>query len=661
MLTPSSIVNHRKGQYPEGDRRFRGALAEAVRTALMVPRRLTGVEWAEEHGVLPRGTGAETGRIKLWGYQRGLLNAMCDPRLPRIVVKKSARVGYTRLALLTLGYYLDREAASCLFVQPTVEDVEDFSRLEIEGLLRDTSVLAALRRQRRQGETQDTITDMQFRNGAVLRLRGAKSDDAFRRYSARLLIGDEIDADGWAMSGTKSQGDKFDLMWKRGETYWNRKMILGSTPLLEGSSRVQPLWESSNQLEYFVPCPHCHHGQYLEWGGPDVGHGLKWSLDSAGKLQEVWYTCRHCGSIIEEKHKVWMDSQGMWLPTGDPDARWCGFNIWTAMSLFANASWFNIVDEFLEACKDPVNKMQTFVNLTQGRIYTARYGDRIKAEKFAERLEAYPQEVPDGVLYLTAGGDVQSHEGKNPRLEVSVYGWGAGNESWLIGHWIISGDPRMPETWNAAESVLRRPFLGPGGRQFSIASVCWDSGGHNTAEVYDACATRRGWYAIKGRAETMGKRGHVWPRKPTRTKKGEVYMIGGNAARDYAYASLGVEKPGPRYVHFPQTVPAGAEAMTDEFFNQLTAERLVHRKGGYTEWEKNTGERRKEAGVCYVYAYCALTALMAKRTAVARNATRGAAPALPAQAEGELADAPVIMPPLPVRGVRRRRSVKVGA
>jgi hypothetical protein len=91
----------------------------------------------------------------------------------------------------------------------------------------------------------------------------------------------------------------------------------------------------------------------------------------------------------------------------------------------------------------------------------------------------------------------------------------------------------------------------------------------------------------------------------------------------------------------------------------MTQERLVVRRQGFTEWEKLKAAR--EAGVCFVYAYAAVTGLqaihpryvaMGKQAAVEPNASleestaSGAAPpppAPPASVPGPLP--PQYMPP----------------
>lgn len=613
--TAERISQHKRGDYHLGLEEYRRSLDTLFDQALTFRAKMSGSEWAETFGRIPKGTGAESGPVTLYGYQRGLLDAMCDPRVPLVTVLKAARVGYTRCATLALGYHLHQDPTLCVVAQPVVTDAEDFGSAEIGPMLRETPVLAAMLRPVRKGEKQDKATFYQLSNGASTRAVGAAADDAFRRYSARFQFADEIDGDGWTPL-SKTQGDKLKLLWTRGETFYNRKQIRGSTPLLEETSRVWKLWQQSDQRRYFVPCPQCSDAagtldgwQYLDWGGKDTAHGIKWDAVDR-RVEKVWYVGT-CGCVIDESHKTWMDARGEWRPTAEPQVPGhVGFHLWTGMSLNANAAWPVIVQEWLEAQDDPSSLVQPFVNLRRGHPYRAAYGQEIKAGKFLERAEVYEAEVPDGVQYLSLGGDVQS--GDNARIEASVYGWGRGLECWLIGHFVLQGDPAEREVWAALDLLLKREFKKADGTALRTRAAAIDSGGHHTAETYTFCNERRQRrvWAIKGRSEMLGRRGTVWPRKPSSKLGSSWYMIGGNAARDWAYGSLANDKPGPRFVHFTDQPAAGSRPIDEEFFAQLTNEKLVTRRQGFTEWEKPKAKAR-EAGVCFVYAYAAVCGLQA--------------------------------------------------
>lgn len=352
-----------------------------------------------------------------------------------------------------------------------------------------------------------------------------------------------------------------------------------------------------------------------------------------------------CGCIVDESFKPSMDAQGEWRPT-NPDGDHVGFHLWTGMSLDHNASWTSIVQEWVDAQADPATLVQPFVNLRLGRTYRAAYGQEIKTGAFLDRLEPYAAEVPAGVQFLTVGADVQS--GENARIEAAVYGWGRGLECWLLGHFVLPGDPVQPLVWTGLDALLRRTFVREDGRSLAIQAAAIDSGGHHTAETYSFANERRDRrvWAIKGRSEANGKRGTVWPRTPS-NKLGNVwYMIGGNAARDWAYGSLATARPGARYVHFPTTPAAGSREIDETFFAQLTGERLVVRKGGYTEWDKPK-EKAREAGVCFVYAYaavCGLQATSPRFIALGKVADTGI---LPAPSASETASQAAAQPALP--------------
>lgn len=615
-MSAEPISHPLPGRYGAGRDAMRRDLDALFDDALAFKPRMSGSEWAETYGRIPKSTGAESGPVTLYGYQRGLLDAMCDPEVPLVTVLKAARVGYTRLATLAIGYHLHQEPTLCAVAQPVEDDAEEFGATEIAPMLRETPVLARMLRPVRKGEKQDSATFYQMSNGGLVRVVGAASDDAFRRYSARFMFADEIDGDGWT-PGAKTQGDKLKLFWTRGETFYNRKQVRGSTPLLEETSRVWKLWLASDQRRYFVPCPQCSEAagrldgwQYLDWGGKDTPHGLKWDLNEDGSLKSVWYQGT-CGCIIDEGRKAWMDAHGDWRPTATPKAPGhVGFHLWTGMSLNANAAWPVIVQEWLEALEDPANLVQPFNNLRLGRPHRQTFGQEIKPGVFLERREEYGAEVPDFVSFLTLGGDVQS--GANARIEGAVWGWGPGLECALIGHFVLPGDPAQPEVWRDLDALLKRAFKKGDGTELRVRAAAIDSGGHHTAETYAFCTERRKRrvWAIKGKSEARGSRTKVWPRLPSSKLGASWYMVGGNAARDFAYGSLTVTDPGPRHVRFPVEPARGSRPIDAEYFEQLTREKLVvHQRLGFTEWDKP--KKPREAGVCFVYAYVAVCGLQA--------------------------------------------------
>lgn len=567
---------------------FDDKMQDVWSTALTPRERLDLDTWAEQNAILSAENSAEPGKWKSKPYQRGMMNAITDPAVEMISVIKSARVGYTKILDHAIGYFIDQDPAPMLMVQPTVEDAEDYSKSQVKPMLEDTPCL--------RGKIKDdteTIVKKEFTGGS-LRMIGANSPRGFRRITVRLVMFDEVD--GYPVQGAGTEGDQIKLGIKRTDTFWNRKIILGSTPTVKGASRIEASYDKSDQRKYHVPCPFCKEKQVLKFGGPFEAYGLKWPKDEP---HNAYYECEHCHEAIEEKHKEWMLENGEWI-ADKPFAGHAGFHIWAAYSTFPNAAWGKIVQEFLEAKGDPL-LLQVFINTVLGESWEHMGSDTTPKHELMARRELYDAEVPEGVVLLTAGVDVQDN-----RLEFEITGWGKNEESWMIRYGIIDGDPAQPAVWRKLDAELVKQRKYADGRKIRVAATCIDSGGHHTQKAYQFCRERAGRniYAIKGRSERKGERHPVWPRTPSRKGSNTWYLLGGNASRDVVYSRLALEEPGAGYCHFPDWV-------TEEYFEQLTAETLVVEQTSgvrYTTW-KTKRNTRNEAADCRVYSYGALCAL----------------------------------------------------
>jgi phage terminase large subunit GpA-like protein len=209
------------------------------------------------------------------------------------------------------------------------------------------------------------------------------------------------------------------------------------------------------------------------------------------------------------------------------------------------------------------------------------------------RLEPYDTEAA-GARVRSIGIDVQKD-----RIEISVYDIGLGEEMWAIDHLIVTGDTAGPEPW--AELAAEIEAIGP------------DCGGIDSGYNADqavAFAARRPWlYVLKGmegRGKTLVESDDERKRRlRKRRKKGfSPFLVADEAAKALITQRLKLE-PGaegmPRagYLHYPANEPA----FDDEFFAQLTSNRLVektHRGRLLREWVQT--RVRNEAYDCWKYA-----------------------------------------------------------
>lgn len=572
-------------------------LIEDFVAAITPPPKLSLSEWADAHAYLSPETSAEPGKFKAFGYQNGMMDAVTDPSVKRVVVMKSARCGYTKVMDHVVGYYIHQDPGPILVVQPRVEDAEDYSRTEIAPMLRDTPVLTDIAGNLKAKDSSQRIEKRTFRNGASVAFVGANSPGGFRRITARIVAFDEVD--GYPVTGAGDEGDQISLGVKRTESFWNRKIILGSTPTLKGKSRIEKAFGGSDQRRYHVPCPQCGHMQVLKWSN------LAWNKDKDDKgvtiahyPETAHFVCEENGCIIEEHDKPGMIDRGEWVAE-KPFTGIAGFHIWTAYSLFPNAAWRYLVDEFLTVRLDP-SLLKTFVNLVLGETWEEQ-SESVDGEGLITRAESYDDEtLPAAVQAVTAGVDTQ-----DDRLEVQIIGWGAREESWPCRYEVLHGDPAQAQVWKELDALLLSSVRTEDGRSLRIRAACIDSGGHHAAQVqsYARSRRRRRVFATKG---ASGAR-PIWPKRASRAKANDqVFIIGVDTAKDAVYSRLRIQNPGPGYVHFPAT-----EGFDASYFEQLTSEQVVtrYREGRpYRVWVVKKG-KRNEALDTFVLGLAALKSL----------------------------------------------------
>jgi len=555
------------------------------------PEKLTLSQWADKFAFLSAESSAEAGRWHTLPYQKGIMDAVTDPRVEQITVMKSARVGYTKILNHAIAFHIHQDPCPIMLIQPTIEDAQGYSKEEIAPMLRDTPVLAGLVSDAKAKDGANTILQKQF-PGGTLSLVGANSPRGFRRVSRRVVLFDEVD--GYPPSAG-TEGDQIKLGIRRSEYYWNRKIIAGSTPTVKDFSRIERMFGETDQRHYFVPCPDCNHKQYLKWAN------MRWSDNDPSTAA---YCCESCGVLIPHSKKRWMVENGEWLATAPGNGRHIGFHIWAAYSYSPNATWPHLVEEFLEAKTNP-EALKTWVNTVLGETWEEDYASKIGADALLERCEAYePDVLPAGALALTAGVDVQDN-----RLAVSVWGWGRDEEGWLIHHQEIFGDPARAEVWKQLDELVLREWPHELNGKLRPDVVAIDSGGHMTNEVYQYARERgrQGVVAIKGSSQRgkppIGKASKVDLNSSGKSLKrgASVYPVGGDTIKTTLFGRLRHNEIGPGFLHFHNETGT-------EYFEQLTAEKQALRfvKGfPVREWVKKPSARN-EALDCLVYAYAAL-------------------------------------------------------
>lgn len=507
------------------------------------------------------------------------MDAVNDPTVTDIVVMKSAQVGWTEVLGNVVGYFISQDPSPMLLIQPTLDMAQTWSKDRLAPMLRDTPALRGTVSDPKSKDSNNTILHKTFAGGH-LSIAGANSAAGLASRPIRVLLCDEVDR---YPPSAGSEGDPVNLARKRTTTFWNRKRLMGSTPTVKGTSRIEAAFESSDQRRYYVPCPHCDEMQPLKWAH------VKWP-DS--HPEQAYYACEKCGAVITDADKPAMLAAGEWR-SSMPFNGTAGFHLNELYSPWV--SFGDMASMFVEAKKLP-ETLQTWVNTALGETWEDR-GEQIDESGLLERRENYGPAVPIDAVVLTAGVDIQ-----DDRLEIEVVGWGAGYESWSAEYNVLHGDPAKPDIWQKLDDYLLTQFDHESGAKMRIVSACVDTGGHHTQAAYRFCKARysRHVYAIKGMAGT----GRPLVRAPDRKSRASVrlFQIGVDTAKEMLYSRLKIAEKGPGYCHFPAHYDA-------DYFTKLTAEKVMtkYTRGFATRvWVKKTTSIRNEALDCRVYAMAAL-------------------------------------------------------
>ncbi|UTV29274.1 phage terminase large subunit family protein [Photobacterium atrarenae] len=542
-------------------------------------------------------------------FQKAWLKAIDDPYIEKIVLCKSARVGYAIFMNTAMAWLITNDPGNIMIVQNTEGDAEKFAVREAGKVF--AHCLPVM--ERMQGK--NTTKEKSFYGGELC-IVWATSASSFRMLTIKYLFMDEVS--GW-LDNVEKEGDPVELAVTRTETESKRKIVLGSTPKEAGTCKISREFRLTDQRYFYVPCPHCGHKHRLKLAN------FRYDPE---ELSTAHFVCEGCGEGIYEHHKRNIVQAGEWRATreftccnthqepsqwdesgtalcckcgkpGDTNERGkveAGFHIWSAYNDNLNTSLPSLANEYEKAKQEP-QKMQTFMNTKVG----VEYSDTSSSHKLKNfeliytRREHYAplDYLPEETLCLLGSVDTQTY-----RFEYHFWAIGPKGEIWAVDYGCVQGDPEDDLTQKSLIDVLSRPFLLKDGRQISCYAVVMDCNGHAWKAMLEFCAQYEGWiYAIRGEANVQTKF------KPELTLTYKVHQearcgyrsLNVHQLKNRAAERLNLAKPGKNYIHFPVN-----DTFDLNYFQMLTAEELVG-SGKNVTWKKKKGQRRNEPWDLLVY------------------------------------------------------------
>lgn len=610
--------------------------AERGLNTLRKPEDISLAVWAHRHFYLSAESSQREERWRAWWFQLGILECMGSDLIEEFAFRKSARLGYTKCLLADIAYTAQHQRRNQGIWQPTDADSDDFTKTELEPMLRDVAIMRTVFPRVLQKSKANTLQQKKF-IGSLLKMRGGKAAGNYRRLTLAKARADEIDGFDQQIEGS---GDPATLIKKRVEGATYPKCIFGGTPRVKGLSHVDKRYAAADiRLRYFITCPHCNADHPLEWGGPDKPYGIKWDVEDPENTAR--HHCQHCHRPITHADYLRIGPAGYWAsecgnyrlnhgwhPNGEPWTQWTtadgtaclppkrvAMHCWTAYSPVV--TWGQIVREFLEAHKvlkaGDRGPMVQWVNETKGESYEEE-GETADANALQTRARQggiAMRRVPHGGLLLVAGIDVQDN-----RFEIVVWAVGRGEEMWAIDYIVMDANPADMRDWDALYTRLREQYQHMNGPWLGLSGAAIDTGGHYTHQAYAFVAKYQDrdrsfrLYAIKGSStegDPIKAKGAKWVDINIHgriIKKGvRLWFVGGDTARDLFYGRLKVTQPGPGYIHFAAELPSA-------FFKQYSNEKRMQvrtQTRTFWKWVHTTGAN--EVPDCTMYAIFTMHAL----------------------------------------------------
>lgn len=576
--------------------------AHHIRRAARWRRQMGITEWSE---TIRRMEGGKRFRVDYAPYEKEMMETPFREDVQMSVFMMASRLGKTESIMNIIGHGIAESPRRILVMYPTISQAEKWSKETLMNeLVHPTPDLDDLigdgKGRRKSG---NTILHKLY-PGGLMNIFGSNAPGEMRRAKGNLICADEIDA---IVSNDGDEGDALEILWVRGSEFDDCIKIAASYPSIRGRSKIESLMLMSDWREWVTPCQHCFE--------PFVMHRKQLRYDR-DKPEDAWLECPKNGCKITDKDRVRMVRAGEWVPTREFTGI-AGFQANRMISphpvqkgFASHLHWIAVEELKLETAENREKAERVIVNTFDGEPYSPPSEEKPDPETLEKRARDYLVKIPgdriaipDGVLVITIGADVQGD-----RVELEFVGHGENQQTWGLGYHIIHGEPTEKPVWEALDKMTLQEFQRASGQILKPAAVCIDSKYRpDFVRAYTRTRAGRRIYAVVG-STVLGK---PIVSAPTKDRKAGcmVYEIGTHEAKSLIYQRAGLdrmdgsEETPPGFMHFPKGFGYAAR-----FFRQLLCEDVELKKANDGDWYQffsNPNRLRNEALDVRAYAMAA--------------------------------------------------------
>ena len=545
--------------------------------------RVTVSKWAEANRVLPDSNSIPgPWRNSVTPYLVEIMDAFSDEMVEEIIFVKPTQVGGTSAMENMLASAIAQDPAPAMCVYPSDDLAERTVESKLDPMIKSCKTLAAKYRINDSKKLALKFTDM------VVYLTGANSPADLASTNIRYLFMDEVDKFPGA---SKKEADPVSLAKERTKTFFNRKILMASTPTLKTGHIWKAKEAADVEKHYFVPCPHC--GAFIELKFAQIKWPSKEDVpENADRAEMATYVCQECGCVITDQDKGKMLAAGRWKPVRQKTQHPKSVAFWmnTLYSPFTRFS--DIAREFMRSKDDP-ELLHNFAN-----SWLAEPWEDTKLKTNAEMVMERQTETPEWTLppwtkLVTGGIDVQEN-----CLYWTIRAWGDYMTSQNISH-------GQALSMGEVERIMNTELTMPNGEKVMVNLALMDSG-DQTEDVYEFCALNSDWaLPCKGtttmlshyRLSTVNKAG-------SRANGMTLVLVDGGKYKDQIAARMRKENGTGAWM-----VYQGCDL---DYAEQVTAEHKITERSGGKEvqrWVLKTSHADNHYLDCEVYAAAAADVL----------------------------------------------------
>lgn len=525
----------------------------------------------------------------------------------------------TEIMLNTAMYYMHQEPAPIMYVAPNEKMAKAWSRERLTNSVNVTPVLKGIFSANRR-DMSNEVLQKQFPGGQISIVSARNPGDLAMR-ACMVMLFDEVDKYldnvGAGEGGSGGEGDAIAVAWGRATTYGRRaKKIVACSPTVQGKSRVESEYLSSNQSVYYQKCPHCDHAKELTWDDVVIPPD-----EESGEMRPdlSYILCSECGAHWSEGDRLVSIDNGYWVAKRPEVKRHHGYKV-SSLASSLGITLEGLATEFVKALGNN-QLLKAFYNTRMARTWR-EVGEQPDWERIYERREHYSIGViPNSALMVTVGMDVQQ-EG----VYWEVKGWGRRKENWSIESGYFQGDIEEDTFREQIKTFWDRTYKNEVGMVIHPEKIAIDSG-YKTQAVYSLVREYGDprVIAVKGEKE---KNLNTIVGTPTpvdvnidgkRISRGMmVWKVGSSVAKEQFYAWLNLKKPTDEKLKAGKLYPSGYchfPEYDEEYFKQITAEQKVEveNKKGFTTYQWERTRKDNHFLDCHVYNRAAAAVLQIDR------------------------------------------------